>query len=91
MALLEFVLLGTVPAEPLPVPAPLALLFVAVGAVVAWYFLRGSAPGPATEAVATAARAMRRRSEQLPVLPLRDPDAAGRPRPRAPGRSLTAR
>ncbi|WP_238347168.1 DUF6412 domain-containing protein, partial [Nocardiopsis dassonvillei] len=35
-------------------------------------------------------RAMRRRSARLPVLTLCDPDAAGRPRPRAPGAALPA-
>ncbi|PDP85868.1 hypothetical protein CQJ94_19145 [Glycomyces fuscus] len=90
LAFFEILMLGVVPAEFLPVPGSLALLVAAVGAAVACYVLRGTGPCPAGDTAAGAVRAMRRRSARLPVLTLRDPDAAGRPRPRAPGAALPA-
>ncbi|WP_017569506.1 DUF6412 domain-containing protein [Nocardiopsis halotolerans] len=90
LAFFEFLMLGVVPAELLPVPGSLVLLFAAVGVAVAWYVLRGTSPGTEGDTATGAAHAMRRRSARLPVLTLRDPDAAGRPRPRAPGAALPA-
>ncbi len=81
--LAELLLIGPGP-DALP-SAPMALLFVAVGAAVAWYLAYGPAAVPAGDTTAGRTGAMRRRSERSAVPTLRDPDAAGRPRPRAPG------
>ncbi|MCY9786254.1 DUF6412 domain-containing protein [Nocardiopsis sp. EMB25] len=89
LALLEFLLLGLFPTELVPEPGSLVLL-AALGAALALHVLCGIGPWPAADAASTVARAMRRRSERLPVLTLCDPDAAGRPRPRAPGAALPA-
>ncbi|WP_116246454.1 DUF6412 domain-containing protein [Nocardiopsis sp. FIRDI 009] len=85
----ELLLLGPFPTELVPPPGSLALL-AAVGAALALYVLHGLRPRPVRDAATTAARAMRRRSDRLPVPTLRDPDAAGRPRPRAPGAAAPA-
>ncbi|WP_159944170.1 MULTISPECIES: DUF6412 domain-containing protein [unclassified Nocardiopsis] len=90
LAFAEFVMLGVVPVELLPTPHALVLVVAAVGTAITWYVLRGTAPRPEGDTAACVGRAMRRRSARLPVLPLRDPDAAGRPRPRAPGAALPA-
>lgn len=91
--LFEFLLLGALPTELLAFgtqgPA-LVLVAVAVGAALTWMVLRGTALWPIGDSATGAGRAMRRRSARLPVLTLRDPDAAGRPRPRAPGQALSA-
>ncbi|GAA1112165.1 DUF6412 domain-containing protein [Nocardiopsis metallicus] len=93
LPLLEFLALGFLPVD-LPLPGAdsgaLALLVVAVGVALAWLALRGTALWPAGDTATGAAHAMRRRSKRLPVLALCDPDAAGRPRPRAPGAALPA-
>ncbi|WP_397221518.1 DUF6412 domain-containing protein [Nocardiopsis lambiniae] len=82
-ALFEVLFIGPAP-DALPA-APLALLFVAVGAAVVWYLAHGAVPVPVGDTTAGRTDAMRRRSARLAVPALRDPDAAGRPRPRAPG------
>ncbi|HJE59534.1 MAG TPA: DUF6412 domain-containing protein [Nocardiopsis listeri] len=91
--LFDFLLLGVLPTELLDLgtqgPA-LVLVAVAVGAALTWMVLRGTALWPVGDSATGAGHAMRRRSARLPVLTLRDPDAAGRPRPRAPGRALPA-
>ncbi|WP_026116666.1 DUF6412 domain-containing protein [Nocardiopsis valliformis] len=93
LPLLEFLTLGFLPVD-LPLPGAdsgaLTLLVVAVGAALAWLALRGTALWPAGDTATGTAHAMRRRSKKLPVLALCDPDAAGRPRPRAPGAALPA-
>ncbi|MFD6948810.1 hypothetical protein A6A08_14855 [Nocardiopsis sp. TSRI0078] len=90
LAFLEFLMLGVVPAELLPAPDTLALLLATVGAAVALCVLYGAGPWPAGDTATGAAHAMRRRSARAPVPALRDPDAPGRPRPRAPGAALPA-
>ncbi|MFI6575588.1 DUF6412 domain-containing protein [Nocardiopsis sp. NPDC050513] len=89
LAVAEALLLGLFPTELVPLPGAFALL-AAVGAVLALHFLGALAPWPAADSASAVARAMRRRSKRLPVLTLCDPDAAGRPRPRAPGPALPA-
>ncbi|MFY7065151.1 DUF6412 domain-containing protein [Nocardiopsis changdeensis] len=82
--LAELLFIGPGP-DALP-SAPMALLFAAVGAAaVVWYLAYGPAAVPAGDTTAGRTGAMRRRSERSAVPTLRDPDAAGRPRPRAPG------
>lgn len=91
--LFEFLLLGTLPTEILalgPQGPTLVLVAVAVGTALTWMVLRGTALWPVGDSATGAGHAMRRRSARLPVLTLRDPDAAGRPRPRAPGQALPA-
>lgn len=89
--LMEFLLLGFQPLELAAALAPAAfvLLAVALSVAVALYFLRGAGLRSGDTATVTA-RAMRRRSARMPVVALCDPDAAGRPRPRAPGVALPA-
>lgn len=91
--LFDFLLLGTLPTEFLAFgtqgPA-LVLVAVAVGAALTWMVLRGTALWPVGDSATGDGHAMRRRSARLPVLTLCAPDAAGRPRPRAPGRALPA-
>ena len=91
LLLMESLLLGFHPWEPVAQLAPgsFVLLMVAVGAVVALYFLRGTGLCSG-DLVTVTARAMRRRSARMPVVTLCAPDAAGRPRPRAPGVALSA-
>ena len=93
LPLFDFLLLGVLPTELLGLgtqgPA-LVLVAVAVGTALTWMVLHGTAPWPVGDSATGAGRAMRRRSARLPVLTLRDPDAAGRPRPRAPGQALPA-
>jgi len=86
LLLVESLLLGFHPWEPVAQLAPgsFVLLMVAVGTAVALYLLRGPGLWPGDLATATA-RAMRRKSARMPVVTLCAPDAAGRPRPRAPG------
>ncbi|GAA1005814.1 DUF6412 domain-containing protein [Nocardiopsis tropica] len=90
LAFFEFLMVGFVPSELLPAPGSLALLVAAVGAAIALFVLHGTALWPVGDTATGAAHAMRRRSARLPVLTFRDPDAAGRPRPRAPGAALPA-
>jgi hypothetical protein len=93
LPLLEFLTFGFIPVDlPLPVAdgGALTLLTVAVCAALALLALRGALLWPAGDTATGAAHAMRRRSRKLPVLTLCDPDAAGRPRPRAPGAALPA-
>ncbi|QNE17366.1 hypothetical protein F1D05_04825 [Kribbella qitaiheensis] len=47
---------------------------------------RAAASRPATAPLLARATALRESTRKAAFLPLRDPDAAGRPRPRAPGR-----
>ncbi|ASU82083.1 hypothetical protein CDO52_04175 [Nocardiopsis gilva YIM 90087] len=73
-----------------PTAAPggaLALLaLVAVGAALSWIAVRGlRAWPPLDDGEVDRSRAMLWRSERLTPPPLRDPDAPGKPRPRAPG------
>lgn len=97
LLVLQFLHLGTLPFE-LSAAAPgatgmsgvFAVLAVAAAACLALYLVRGLAAWPAREAIPDAARAMRRKSERLQVVPLRAPDTPGRPRPRAPGAALVA-
>ncbi|CAL9506488.1 hypothetical protein SUDANB121_03563 [Nocardiopsis dassonvillei] len=81
--LAELLLVG--PGPDLLPSAPMALLFVVVGAALAGYLAYGFSTVPVCDTTAGRAGAMRRRSERSPVPALCDPDAAGRPRPRAPG------
>ena len=93
LPLLEFLALGFLPADTALLGAEagaLTLVVVAVGAALALLALRGTAPWPVGDTATGTAHAMRRRSKKLPVLTLRDPDAAGRPRPRAPGAAVPA-
>ncbi|WP_017585879.1 DUF6412 domain-containing protein [Nocardiopsis ganjiahuensis] len=93
LPLFEFLTFGFLPGD-LPLPGAdggaLTLLVVAVGAALALLVLRGTALWPVGDTATGAAHAMRRRSKKLPVLTLCDPDAAGRPRPRAPGTGPSA-
>ncbi len=93
LPLFEFLALGFLPTD-LPLPGAgggaLTLLVVAVGAALALLALRGMSLWPVGDTATGAAHAMRRRSRTLPVLSLCDPDAAGRPRPRAPGAAPSA-
>lgn len=80
LPLLEFLVLGVSPIEFLtPGAQGPALLFlaVAIDAALTWLILRGTALWPITDQATGAGRAMRCRSDRLPVLTLRDPDAAG--------------
>lgn len=90
LAFAEFLLLGTLPTELVATPSSLGLLVLAIGAALAWTVLFGARSLPTGDTATGTAHAMRRRSRRLPVLTLCDPDAAGRPRPRAPGAALTA-
>lgn len=83
----EFLSLGILPFDLVAALAPGTLTLVAVAAAfhLALYLVRGLTPWLTGEAAADTARAMRRRSERLPVVTLCNPAAAGKPRPRAPG------
>ncbi|MEU3015782.1 DUF6412 domain-containing protein [Nocardiopsis sp. NPDC007018] len=89
----EFLALGFLPAD-LPLPGvdggAVTLLVVAVGAALVLLALRRTTLWPVGDTATGTAHAMRRRASKLPVLALCDPDAAGRPRPRAPGAVLPA-
>lgn len=84
---MEFLTLGALPFDLVAALAPgtIALMAVAAASYLALCLVRALTPWPTGEAAADAARAMRRRSERLPVVTLCAPDAAGKPRPRAPG------
>ncbi|MFC3998359.1 DUF6412 domain-containing protein [Nocardiopsis sediminis] len=74
-----------------PITGSFALLaLVAVGAALAWIAVRGVAAWPVPDSEGGRADAMRRRSDRAAAPPLRDPDAPGKPRPRAPGAAPTA-
>ncbi|MFD8009941.1 DUF6412 domain-containing protein [Streptomyces sp. NPDC058955] len=62
-----------------------AAVVVAVSAVVCGLVGVRTAPAAPSTLIRTA---LRDRARRTAFLPQRDPDAAGRPRPRAPGRSL---
>ncbi|WP_304452292.1 DUF6412 domain-containing protein [Nocardiopsis sp. YSL2] len=85
LAFAEFLLLGVLPTELVATPSSLGPLVLALGAALAWSVLFGVRSLPTGDTATGTGHAMRRRSLRLPVLTLRDPDAAGRPRPRAPG------
>ncbi len=90
LAFFEFLVLGVLPTELLPAPLALALVLVTIGAAITWYVLHGAGTGFAKDTATGAGHAMRRRSARAPVSALRDPDADGHPRPRAPGAALPA-
>lgn len=92
LLVMEFLTLGTQPFDAVAALAPgtLAVVTAAATACLALYLVRGLAPWPTGEATADAVRAMRRRSDRLPVVTYRAPDTAGKPRPRAPGAALPA-
>lgn len=70
-----------------PVPNAFALLaVVAVGAALGWMAVRGCVAWPLFDGEATGrGLAMLRRSQRTGPVSLCDPDAPGKPRPRAPG------
>ncbi|GGS46998.1 MULTISPECIES: DUF6412 domain-containing protein [Actinokineospora] len=65
-------------------------LVAAVAAVALIVLLVSVAPLPTACPSWARSLSLRERSQRTAFLRLRDPDAAGRPRPRAPGRSLRA-
>ena len=82
---LALVLLGMLPGS----AGPLGLATVAVAGVLLVLLVvqaRGELVDSAGSAIRVRAIALRERSRHSAPLRLRDPDAAGRPRPRAPGR-----
>lgn len=85
LALLR-VLTGDLPTGPGALAAA-AVLLLAVAVTVTLAAPR--VPGARTPAAVHAA-ALRRRAYRTAYLPPRDPDAPGRPRPRAPGRPVRA-
>nr|WP_221308836.1 DUF6412 domain-containing protein [Nocardiopsis mwathae] len=68
-----------------PAGALALLAIVAVGAALSWIAVRGLRAWPPFDGEVGRSRSMLRRSEGLDPPPLRDPDAPGKPRPRAPG------
>ncbi|CAM4201714.1 hypothetical protein GCM10009799_22920 [Nocardiopsis rhodophaea] len=69
-----------------PAGALAVLALVAVGAALSWISVRGlRAWPPFDDGEVDRSRAMLWRSQRLTPPPLRDPDAPGKPRPRAPG------
>lgn len=72
-------------AQPSAAGAVAALAVVAIGAALVWTVLHGIAAWRASDRGSEVRDAMRRRSGRLQVVTLRDPDAPGRTRPRAPG------
>lgn len=66
-------------------PAGLAALAVAATGMLLVALLGALRAGPIAVSAGIPASAVRQRTERTAFLPLRDPAAPGRPRPRAPG------
>ena len=66
--------------------ASLAAAVLTAAALLFTLLLVARASAPATSPLRASAVSVRHRAEETAFLRLRDPDAAGRPRPRAPGR-----
>jgi hypothetical protein len=66
--------------------ASLAAAVFTAAALLFALLLVARSSAPATTPLLARATSVRDRAEQTAFLRLRDPDAAGRPRPRAPGR-----
>ncbi|MFI7065693.1 DUF6412 domain-containing protein [Kribbella sp. NPDC050124] len=66
--------------------ASLAAAVLMAAALLFTLLLVARASAPATAPLRAIAVSVRHRAEETAFLRLRDPDAAGRPRPRAPGR-----
>ena len=66
--------------------ASLAAAVLTAAALLFTLLLVARASAPATAPLRAIASSVRHRAEETAFLRLRDPDAAGRPRPRAPGR-----
>jgi Family of unknown function (DUF6412) len=78
---------GTAPGQ----PVLLALATVTVAGLVVLSVVRVRAAGlGARRALARVRTTLRERTLRTAFLPQRDPDAAGRPRPRAPGAEIAA-
>ena len=65
--------------------APLAAAVLTAAALLFAAVLVARSSAPAATPLLARATSVRRRAEETVFLSLRDPDAAGRPRPRAPG------
>ncbi|TDD23056.1 hypothetical protein E1218_18460 [Kribbella turkmenica] len=65
--------------------ASLAAAVLTAAALLFTLLLVARASAPATAPLRAIAASVRHRAEETAFLRLRDPDAAGRPRPRAPG------
>lgn len=85
LALVLLVLAGPLGAEPGLLPAA-----VAVSATALAVCLLSTALGVPLVAPTAVRTTIRERARRTAFLPQRDPDASGRPRPRAPGRRLVA-
>jgi short subunit fatty acids transporter len=66
--------------------ASLAAAIIMAAALLFTLLLVARASTPPTAPLRAIATSVRHRAEETAFLRLRDPDAAGRPRPRAPGR-----
>ncbi|MEI8408973.1 MULTISPECIES: DUF6412 domain-containing protein [unclassified Kribbella] len=66
--------------------ASLAAAVLTAAALLFTLLLVARSSAPATAPLLAIATSVRHRAEETAFLRLRDPDAAGRPRPRAPGR-----
>lgn len=73
--------------SPLPGGAGLLVAATALTVVAAAFVVAGFAAAPSPALVRGRGVALRQRAHRAAYLRLRDPDAAGRPRPRAPGAS----
>lgn len=93
-ALLYALLLGSVDLLPLSTPpaagAFAALAIVAIGAALTWMVVRGGRVWPVLDSGPSQGMAMRHRSACTATVAVRDPDAPGKPRPRAPGAAPAA-
>lgn len=85
IALLLLFLLPMVLLETAGLPAAVALAATGTALVVCTLLTARSAPAVPPTRVRTA---IRDRARRTAFLPQRDPDASGRPRPRAPGNTL---
>ncbi|MDA8369442.1 MAG: DUF6412 domain-containing protein [Nocardiopsaceae bacterium] len=66
------------------------LALVAAGSALTWMIVRGVHTRPRIDGDSRRSRAMLLRSERAVAPPLQDPDAPGKPRPRAPGAAPAA-